>query len=127
MGFRDLKDRNKACLLKLVWKLINSNSTQWIEVIKGKYERNCNWFVEVQIRGLDSCLWKNLRKLWHYIWEGHSWNIKDGKKVSFWKDVWVDCSKLIDIIIDTIPSDNLDYKVYECIDKTSNQNLTRFE
>jgi hypothetical protein len=51
---------NKACLMKLGWELNQNGSGLSSVVLKGKYGRGVNNFVNAQAKNNDSSLWKML-------------------------------------------------------------------
>ena len=67
LRLRNLESMNVACFLKLVWKLLSNEEGLWAEVIRSKYNRNCNWCKDIQVKNSDSFLWKELGKIWHYM------------------------------------------------------------
>ena len=82
MGLRNLQDMNTTCLLKIVRKLVSGNLDLWARILIAKYGRSENWKSEVQVKNADLFLWKALGKIWHYVNEGVSWSIGNGKQVS---------------------------------------------
>ena len=42
LGIKNMKDMNAKCLLELIWKLFNKDGL-WCKVVRGKYEKECDW------------------------------------------------------------------------------------
>ena len=42
LGFKNLRDMNAPCILKLAWKINETSFQLWIKILKGKYGKNCN-------------------------------------------------------------------------------------
>lgn len=86
---RNLEHMNKACLLKLGWKLKYCDGSLWCKVMKGKYERSNDDFKNVDGKGYESNLWKNLVKDWSCIKEMSHLTIGNGEHTNVWTDAWV--------------------------------------
>ncbi|CAJ2645411.1 unnamed protein product [Trifolium pratense] len=79
LGLRRLDAMNKACLLKLGWKLNNGSTDFWCEVLRGKYGSN-SLTIEMNTRSSDSNLWKSLINLRLFLLNNTFWNIGEGFK-----------------------------------------------
>jgi hypothetical protein len=89
LGMRRLVQMNKACLMKLGWAIRSGKEALWIEVIKGKYDRQNTNFEHVVVKAQDSSLWKSLVQTWHYFDLYEYWNIGKGDSVRAWSDKWL--------------------------------------
>ncbi|GAU16889.1 hypothetical protein TSUD_368390 [Trifolium subterraneum] len=58
---------NKAALMKMGWAIRSGEDALWIEVMKGKYDRENRNFEHVVAKAQDSSLWKSLVQTWHYF------------------------------------------------------------
>lgn len=56
LGLRNLVETNKACLLKLRWKLVIGDKTLWFQVIRWKCDRGNKIFDLVSAKTHDSSL-----------------------------------------------------------------------
>ncbi|KAI9078841.1 hypothetical protein K1719_039182 [Acacia pycnantha] len=56
---------------------------------RSKYGRGANWLAECIVRQHDSCLWKNVARLWPEVIKGIGWKVRDGRSVKFWEDRWL--------------------------------------
>lgn len=73
---------NKACGVKLAWKLLAGSKGLWVEVLQNKYMfRSEESFLNIKIQ--DSQLWKFICQQKDVIQEGTRWQIRNGQQVSF--------------------------------------------
>jgi hypothetical protein len=121
LGLRRLNVMNKACILKLCWKLQAGSQELWSEVLWGKYKRNAD-LSEVRAKPSDSSLWKSIVKLWPAINEHCFWSLGDGKEVDAWTSAWIAPGfKIIDLNVQ-IPLEMHHYKVVDLVHDEDNWN-----
>ncbi|PNX92647.1 ribonuclease H, partial [Trifolium pratense] len=89
LGLRRLDAMNKACLLKLGWKLNNGSTDFWCEVLRGKYGSN-SLTIEMNTRSSDSNLWKSLINLRLFLLNNTFWNIGEGCATDAWNKAWIE-------------------------------------
>lgn len=88
---------NKALLGKWSWRFANEKETFWNQVIKGKYGEECGGWCFQKVRERYSVrLWKAIRKLEHLVSSRFSLVVRNGQRVSFWKDKWRRVAPLCD-------------------------------
>lgn len=80
LGLRRLDNMNKACIMKLGWKLHNNPNELWCKVLKGKYNYT-NPLDHTNHKGIDSSLWKIIKKIEPYLYERGSRSIMDGRSI----------------------------------------------
>ncbi|GAU47106.1 hypothetical protein TSUD_403390 [Trifolium subterraneum] len=80
---------NKACLLKLGWKLDNSIEEYWCSVLSGKYDGRWE-SVNGGGRASDSSLWRALNELKPILDKHSCWSVGDGRDINAWNDVWIE-------------------------------------
>lgn len=78
LAIRNLELMNKACLMKLGWKLRHEEEQLWGQVLIGKYGRNGIHQNNLEVSGSDSSLWKNLAKIWPILLENEVWAFSKG-------------------------------------------------
>ncbi|PNY12420.1 ribonuclease H [Trifolium pratense] len=89
LGFRKLETMNKACLLKLVWKFLESNDDYWCRVLRGKYVVNGIQFGD-NSKSNDSSLWKVLVELKPLLDRFSYWRVGDGRTIDAWNEAWIE-------------------------------------
>lgn len=72
---RNLKDMNKACLLKLAWKFKSNDKFLWCQFMKGKYARS-NHQNTMETKAFDSNIWKNIISICHIPQDNTTWKWK---------------------------------------------------
>ncbi|CAI8594330.1 unnamed protein product [Vicia faba] len=123
LGFCNLNFMNKACLSKLVWKLMSGENNLWSQVVKAKYDRENNNLVTVSAKPNDSGLWKQIDNIWPVLQEMAYWDIGNGNSVSIWKDCWLKSGHLINM--EEINSSALQLvKVSDLVDINKEWNLS---
>lgn len=61
----------------------------WNEVLIGKYGRGSNLEAHLISKPTDLALWRDLSKLWPNLLNNCSWDINNGERIRFWKDIWM--------------------------------------
>lgn len=72
---RKLDDMNKACLLKLGWKIKNADNSLRCQMMKDKYDVNINMIYGVEAKFYDSSLWKSIVSVWNTMNDMTYWEI----------------------------------------------------
>ena len=88
LGIQNLSILNKALLGKSSWGIMSKGEPFWKKVIIGKYgvEEGGWWSLEVR-EGYGVGLWKAIRKGWDAFKSKISYDLGNGKRVRFWKDI----------------------------------------
>jgi hypothetical protein len=89
LGLRKLDNMNKACILKLGWKIYSGANDFWCQVRRGKY--GCNSLKKISnVRVTDSSLWKAIVKPAPHLNNYGIWTVGDGKEVEAWNHMWIE-------------------------------------
>lgn len=64
MGMKKLDDMDKACLLKVGWKIKTQDNSLWRQVMKRKYDINTNLDIKVKDKVYESSLWNIIISIW---------------------------------------------------------------
>lgn len=59
----------------------------WIEVVRNKYLIK-DEFMNRKTRNTDSWAWKKINNTRNLLQKGMRWKLGNGKKISFWTDLW---------------------------------------
>ncbi|KAK1281668.1 putative ribonuclease H protein [Acorus calamus] len=87
LGIRRIKDVNLACQAKLTWRAMTSDSC-WAKFMDFRYlHQKPIWDAKPAREG--SCIWKSMKGLQHFIYEGTRWIVGNGQKIRFWVDIWL--------------------------------------
>ncbi|KAF7844787.1 ribonuclease H [Senna tora] len=88
LGIRSLEAMNKAFIYKLLWQMLNKKNSLWVKVISSKYKIALKPHPSMESKSSDSRMWKELCKLWHEFYNNINWEIGNGSKTKFRKDIW---------------------------------------
>lgn len=80
---------NKACIVKLGWKLKIRESSLWCEATRGKYKRHGELGSGPQAINYDSTMSKTIIILWPHLEQMSFWEVGNGNNTRAWKDCWV--------------------------------------
>jgi len=86
LGLVNSKLMNECLLTKWIWKIVKGSDETWYKILQAKYLRNGTFFSSPS-RG-TSQFWQSLHKVKHLFKWGAIYQVKDGKKTLFWKDIW---------------------------------------
>ena len=88
IGLCRVKEFNDACLLKLGWSAVTTDSL-WASWFRGRYFRHSPiWFSGNTKAG--SCIWKKIRSLATLLQQGSHWVLGNGHSIQLWLDNWID-------------------------------------
>lgn len=90
LGIRKNEDMNKALLSKLRCRMTKKHDYLWVKLIKGKYDSDLLPDPSNRTVGRGSHIWKGIQCGWELFQRGSYWRVRNGKKVRFWQDVWLD-------------------------------------
>lgn len=79
---------NKACILKLGWKIQNNNGESWCDIVWGKYDIKDN-NRDILMKPTYSSLQKSIAKVWPRMNKYNMQSIGDNIDVNAWNDVWI--------------------------------------
>lgn len=80
---------NKAFLTKLAWRIITRSEEPWCKVLRAKYGLLENDPLHFKARQHLSNIWQGLVWCSDLLHARLRWEISNGKRVLFWKDLWV--------------------------------------
>lgn len=97
LGIRALKEVNKVCGLKLIWRLLSGNSlwSKWIR--SNLLKQKTFWEVNEKSQN-GSWMWRKLLKLREVAKLFYRREIGNGRHTSFWFGKWSDRGVLFDIL-----------------------------
>ena len=85
LGVRSLYKLNNTLLCSYA----NERASFWRNVISSEFGVNVGGWSFGDIRGgFDNSLWKEMRKYWTTFLPNLVFSLGDGRRVSFWNDVW---------------------------------------
>ena len=89
LGVRGLQKLNQALLGKWNWRFANEGNALWRETINKKFgEMQVGWCYGENRENFGPGLWKEIRKDWGAVLDNAKFQIGDGNRVGFWKDLW---------------------------------------
>jgi len=80
------KIMNDCLLDKWIWKIHKGADELWFQLIKAKYLQSGSFFTSC---AGTSQFWQGLHKIKHLFKWGAIYQVKDGKSISFWEDIWL--------------------------------------
>jgi hypothetical protein len=89
LGVRNLVHFNQALLGKWLWRFANEEEAWWRKLVVAKYDKMRGGWCSKEVGGTHGLgLWKSIRRGWdtfkHYV----RFEVGNGSRVLFWKDVW---------------------------------------
>lgn len=87
LGLKPLKETNKVCCLKLLWRLLSTQSL-WVNWIKTYLIRKGSiWMVKENTQG-GSWMWKKILKYRETAKKLYRVELNNGRRASFWFESW---------------------------------------
>ncbi|WCJ29423.1 LINE-1 retrotransposable element ORF2 protein [Euphorbia peplus] len=111
LGIKGAHDMNLALLSKLGWRIITEPQTLWVTVLRSKYGFNPDDVHVFKPKPKQSHTWKAIVASSPILVKGLSRIVRSGYTTRFWLDKWVDDFRLCDMVVQQIPSDQLQLKV----------------
>ena len=96
LGLRSLKEVNKVSCLKLIWRMLSSNSL-WVKWLRQYLMRKGSFWSTNENSSLGSWMWRKLLKYRELAAHFVKYEIQSGKQTSFWFDNWSPLGRLIEI------------------------------
>ncbi|XP_026416351.1 uncharacterized protein LOC113311766 [Papaver somniferum] len=91
LGIPRLEIMNRALLMKMIWKIINSDE-EWALFFRAKYQNSNNqWTSSWKL----SSVWPGLKWDLEVLKEDIRWCVRNGQEISLWFDIWLGESPLI--------------------------------
>ena len=89
LGIGSLKEKNKALLLKWLWRFPIEQDEIWTKVIKSIYGlQNNRWDAGLASRSSYRSPWKYISSLYEEFQHLVGFRVGDGRRIRFWEDVW---------------------------------------
>ncbi|CAN1191792.1 Putative ribonuclease H protein At1g65750 [Linum perenne] len=95
LGLRSARELNHAYLMKLMWGVLKKPNELWVEVLLTKYMKKSNGGLFPRKSKKWSSCWRGLNETWPIFSSGLSWGIRNGRRVNFWTEKWIDSGKVI--------------------------------
>lgn len=87
LGIRDVEEMNKACILKLCWRLLTEEDSLWAKVIKARYFPNCSLW-QAGKGNHPTWTWQAIRSVRGQLQQGVISRIGNGNKTQILEDNW---------------------------------------
>lgn len=105
LAIRNLKDCNRASLLKYIWFLFTDKESLWCRWIHSNFLKRVNFWISPQPT-LCSWAWKKFLQLRPYFRQSFHWKIGNEMQTSLWHDNWLPCGPLDTIVSSTVMEDS---------------------
>ena len=90
LGVENVEIRNKALLIKWLWRFPNETNSLWYTVIKSKFGLNYNrWDYNIVERATWRCLWRAISSLYGHFRKLVCFKVGSGGNIRFWEDCWI--------------------------------------
>lgn len=111
VNVKSARDMNCAMLAKLAWRVMTYSGRLLCEVLGSKYGLNEDDGVHFRDRQRCSQIWKGA--IWgaEMVREGLKWDVRNGKGVVFWKDIWLGQRPLWESTLSSMDEDRMVFKV----------------
>ncbi|WMV18963.1 hypothetical protein MTR67_012348 [Solanum verrucosum] len=97
MGIKNLKVQNQSLLLKWLWRFVSGEQGLWKDAIVSRYTMEGLWITKQVRSPYGVGLWRTIRNQWPKLWGNSRIVIGNGRRTSFWNDVWVGQYPLIQL------------------------------
>ncbi|XP_030958826.1 uncharacterized protein LOC115980745 [Quercus lobata] len=115
LGLFSMKHRNEAILARLCWRLAYEEGKPWANMLLAKYL--CSNRVTEEGRHLPcSRIWAACKKGGPIYVKGLRWTVRNGEAVSMWRDIWLPCGRLRELIEGPLTREEEKLTVRQCFD-----------
>jgi len=113
LGLRNMRQLNSAFLIKLGWRIETEPTALWARVLKAKYCKGHD--LDNVVAGRYSCsnAWRGIMEALDLTRQGVGITMGDGRKIKFWSHRWIDGLKLQEQVINTVPVEQINNRVYD--------------
>lgn len=87
LGIRPLEEVNFVCCIKLIWRILSSQSL-WVNWIKNYLIRKGSIWMVKDSTQTGSWMWRKILKCREIAKSFYGVEVKDGMKTSFWYERW---------------------------------------
>lgn len=89
LGFRRMKDLNRALIAKLAWSIAVKDDILWVQLVRTKYLRGKSFLHDDISFNSCSWIWIDIIKSRELILKGANFNINPSSNLQIWKDPWI--------------------------------------
>ena len=97
LGIQRIKDVSAVFDLKLIWRLFNNSTSLWVQWVKQIILRG-EFFWDARVGAVGSWVWKKLLQLRPLAKQFLCMEVRNGKTIGFWTDIWLPIERLIEVI-----------------------------
>lgn len=117
LNLKAAKEMNWVLLAKLAWRILCSEGDLWAEVIKSEYKVTKEDGVYFKQRQRVSQIWRGILLGAELLRQGFHWNVRNGRRVYFWRDVWLGSRPLSGRAIGGIDATSMEKRVADYWDQ----------
>ncbi|CAH9116622.1 unnamed protein product [Cuscuta europaea] len=88
LGFRKIRDFNKAMLAKQGWKLLTEPDSLARRIFQARYYPGQS-YLTTSLGNKPSFIWRSLVEVQDIIRKGVRWRVGDGEFINIWRDPWL--------------------------------------
>ncbi|XP_026435849.1 uncharacterized protein LOC113333641 [Papaver somniferum] len=96
IGIRKFEDINKALLMKLLWRILNSNE-EWARFFLAKYKDKHDCWISYY---KQSSVWPGIKWILQDFHEHTRWIVGNGDQIYVWRDNWILEQSIIKLFLD---------------------------
>lgn len=122
LGIREARLNNEAMLAKLVWKILKSEKSVWLEMVQAKYLKG-ECILHISPKNGDSPLWKGILKVASKLRSSFRWKIGNGRTIHFCMDIWFGDSELCHQVPQVDPRD-FSVTINQVLDEYGNRDMS---
>lgn len=95
LGIGNILNRNRALVMKWLWRFPTGSNSLWVKVVKSIYGMNENgWDSKEASRATYKSPWKYIVGCLSEFWKLIEIKVGKGVKLRFWEDIWIGDSSL---------------------------------
>lgn len=87
LGLKDLKQQNKAYIMKLCWGILTKPDTLWVRCLRSKYRCGEGRYPFIQKSQQMSMVWRSIVLMWDLFYKWIGREVRSGTTSNFWWDV----------------------------------------
>ena len=89
LGFKNLRQQNKAFIMKLCWSLLTKRHALWVQCIWAKYNCGSSLVPKVEKKRSSSSAWRAIVEVWDKFIGGVGRKVNNRADTKFWRDLWL--------------------------------------
>lgn len=98
LGLKSLNEVNKVSCYKLIWRIVSSTKSLWVNWIQKELLRSASFWSVKERTNNGSWMWKKLLKYRSQAKDFHLMEVRSGLQTSFWYDKWCSLGCLYEIL-----------------------------